>query len=475
MKIRGIVLASVFVLLLALCAAPLVALCASAADALSAPIPERVALSDGRALLGRILPQDAHARRVREVRILRGDGEPGPAALLLPASAVVSRSAAPDAWTIEREDGPLLFGIPRALVAPGWRVESRDSMGRLLATLPAILRGERARLVDRIRASRNDPAAFAILAEDWERWLVRDDSTLLWLDRGDGKLLSARISGIVQATHSGDAGLLSAFHRLEWFLLASPGSWGSGGIRPAVVSVFQLALMAGLFAGLFGISTALWIHGRATGETWLVRGRSLVSNLAGIPGVVWGVAGSGLLVHGLGPLLDRAGGVARWSGGGLLWSGATLGALASPIVMALALEELDRIPERWRDVAWCCGATRLQIVRRIVLPSCWKGLLAAVLSGMARAAGETAPLLLTGAVHAFGGLAMGGDGLLATLSGGFLHPGVLALDSPWLGSDLERGQPLVALMLFLLALLCVGLDLVASMLRRRPAVEEVLP
>lgn len=365
--------------------------------------------------------------------------------------------------------------MPRALVAPGWRVESPDSLKRLLATLPGVLRDERARLVDRIRAARHDSAAFSMLAEEWERWLVRDDSTQLWLDRGDGILLRARLSGIVQAASADDAGILPAFHRLRWFLLASPGSWGSGGIRPAVATVFQLALMAGLFAGLFGISTALWIHGRASGETWLVRGRSLVSNLAGIPGVVWGVAGSGLLVHGLGPLLDRVGGGVRWSGGGLLWSGATLGALASPIVMALALEELDRIPARWKDIAWCCGATRLQIVRRIVLPSCWKGLLAAVLSGMARAAGETAPLLLTGAVHAFGGLAMGGDGTLDALSGGFLHPGVLALDSPWLGSDLERGQPLVALMLFLLALLCVGLDLAASRLRRRPVVEEVLP
>jgi len=144
-----------------------------------------------------------------------------------------------------------------------------------------------------------------------------------------------------------------------------------------------------------------------------------------------------------------------------------LGALAAPIVMALALEELDRIPARWKDIAWSCGATRLQVVHRVILPSCWKGLVAAVLSGMARAAGETAPLLLTGAVHAFGGLSLGGEGFLAKLAGGFLHPGVLALDSPWLGSDLERGQPFVALMLLLLALLCIGLDLAASRLRHR--------
>jgi len=465
---RKFLLSCAFAALLALCASPLLLLAASASDALASLEPQRIALSDGRVLLGHVLPQDARERERGVVRILRGDAEPGPAALLVPLRIVASRSDAPDAWVIEREDGPILFGFPRALSGPGWRVESPDSIGRILDDLPSRLRNERVRLVDRIRAAQGDPSTLASLSDDWEYWLARDDSTLLLLDRGDGRILHARLSGIGLASRSGDDGIVPVLKRMARFLLASPGSWGSGGIRPALVSVLMLALMAGLFSGVFGLSAALWIHGRAHGEAWLVRGRALVSNLAGVPGVVWGVAGAGLLIHGLGPCLDRLGERGSfWSGGGILWSAATLGALAAPIVMALALEELDRIPARWKDIAWSCGATRLQVVHRVILPSCWKGLVAAVLSGMARAAGETAPLLLTGAVHAFGGLSLGGEGFLAKLAGGFLHPGVLALDSPWLGSDLERGQPFVALMLLLLALLCIGLDLAASRLRHR--------
>ncbi len=466
---RMLLLAALPALLLA-CATPLLALVLLACDGLDDPSPGRVALADGRVLFGQILPQRRGGSDDGTVDVLVGAGRPGPAAMSIPRGSVRSFERDASVWVVERDDGPTLFGVPVSVSGPGWSLGRTDSVMKAVVGLPGRLRRERERLADELREAAGDSNLFASRSEGWERWLARDDATRLLLDLGEGRSASIRVSGIVSAWPSGSMSASRFLHRAWLFVSTSPGAWGGGGIRSAIASVLMLALMAGVFSGIFGLSAAVWIHSRSPGEIWLERGKTLVAALAGVPGVVWGVAGAGLLVHGLGPVLDRAFGTSLWSGGGLLWSGATLGALASPIVMALAMEELDRIPVRWKEIAWSCGATRLQVFRRIVLPAARRGLVAAVLSGMARAAGETAPLLLTGAVRFFGG-----DGAVSRMAGGFLHPGVLALDSPWSGADLERGQPRVALMLLVLAVFCIGLDLAASRLRRRslPPREEL--
>lgn len=468
MNPRRMLLLVALPLLLVACATPLLVLVLVASDGFGAVAPGRVALSDGRVLFGQILPQRWDEREEGTVRVLVGSGRPGPAAMSIPLGSVRAFEADPSVWVVERDDGPTLFGVPVSVSGPGWRFVATESVRNAVVDLPGRLRREKSRLEDELHASIGDSGRFAASSAGWERWLVRDDATLLELDLGEGRSASIRVSGIVSAWPSASASPSDLLRRAWLFVSTSPGAWGGGGIRSAIVSVLVLALMAGLFAGVFGLAAAVWIQSRAPGEIWLERGKTLVATLAGVPGVVWGVAGAGLLVHGLGPMLDRAAGTSLWSGGGLLWSGATLGALASPIVMALAMDELDRIPVRWKEIAWTCGASRLQVFQRIVFPAARRGLAAAVLSGMARAAGETAPLLLTGAVHFFGG-----GGAVSRMSGGFLHPGLLALNTPWSGTDLERGQPRVALMLLVLAVFCIGLDLAASRLRRRsPRVQE---
>jgi len=439
-------------------------------------------LLDGRIFFGIVLDRSGWDRRTNSVRILRGDDKPGVIAISVPERMLVSHSPAPEAWIVEREDGPDLFGEFRYIEIPGRRILARDTIDDLVDQLPAQLRQDRSRLACQIRKT-TDRAAFDRLGEDWQRWLVRDDSTRLGLSTADGRILSIRISGIARATPPGKRSatlrMLAGTERLWRFLSTPPGPWGGGGIRPAILSLLQLSLFAGLFAGVFGLSAAFWMQSRGRVGGGRRPGRALISHLASVPGVVWGVAGSGLLIHGIGAAMDRLWvspnqGVV-WGAGGLLWSSLTLGAFATPIVLALALDELDRIPERWIEILWSSGATEFQVLRRIVLPRAWKGLVAAVLSGMARAAGETAPLLLMGAVHSAGGLLLGGIGLFPGLSGGFLHPGVLALDPPWQGADAELGQPLVALALLCLSIFCIAIDLVASRLRhRRPRDLEIV-
>jgi len=464
--------------LLAFCLLPLALFGFASLGGLELRTLERCELADGRVFYGAVLPRGGWDERTGQVRILRGDGEAGPAALSVPVGDLRSRRPAPSAWIVEREDGPDLFGVPVALDGPGGRIARPDSIASLLSTLPSRLRDDRARLARRVREA-GDSAAFDAMGEQWRRWLARDDSTLLEVSRADGRILSIRVSGIARVSRAGRAGTVgrvaAAGANLGRFLTTPPGPWGGGGIRPALLSVFQLALFAGLFSGVFGLSAAFWIHSWGRVQGWRGSARALVSHMAGVPGVVWGVVGVGVLVHGLGGRLDllwpSTGGGVVWGAGGMLWASLTLGAFATPIVLAQALEELDRIPARWSEILWSCGATESQVFRRVLLPNAWKGLVASVLSGMARAAGETAPLFLTGAIHSAGGLLLGGPGLFPGLAGGFLHPGVLALDPPWQGMDAELGQPLVALTLLCLAVFCISLDLAASRLRHRETVD----
>lgn len=461
---------------------PLVMLARVASRSLQGSVVELCEVPGTKPFYAIVLPRDAQDRRFGIQRLLRSDGRSHMTAVAVGVDSLLSRTSAPQAWILEREDGPSVVGVPMRVRSPGSDLAMGVVPERHLGSMPERLRDDRRRLAARVRAAGEDSAEFRALAESWQRWLARDDATRLEVRLGDGSEVSLRLSGIVWAEpgrpKSPSESVVLAARHLGRFLSLAPGAWGGGGILPALLSVVQLAAFAGVFSGIFGIGAALWIHSWGSASGWRAMARLAVTQLAGIPGVVWGVVGATLLVHGLGGELDRiwptSGGAVVWGAGGLLWSSLTLGAFATPIVTSNALDALDRVPTRWVDSFWSCGATEFQVFRRVYLPVAWKGLASAVLAGMARAAGETAPLFLTGAVHSAGGLLLGGSGWFPGFAGGFLHPGVLALDPPWQGKDAELGQPLVALALLCLATACIALDLSASWLRRQttPAPEK---
>lgn len=473
----------VVVALLAVCAAPVFLLLRSAAPVTWRIPIEICRLRDGRVFFGAILPSGAADVSEGALRIYRGDDGSGREFLSVAVSDLVGRAPAPDAWVFGREDGPTVMGIPTRLRLPGREIGPGDSLASALEHVPAILRHDRSRLAREVRRQSDDPRSLHQAGLRWARWLERDDSTLLDVADAQGRISSLRLSGVVRAERSAagrDAsGLGAVARRLERLVLAPPGPWGGGGVGPAILSVLQLTLFSGAVAGFFGCAAAFWMRDWSRHPGWRRRSRELVAQMAGVPGVVWGVVGAGLLIHGFGATLDRIlvrpGGGVLWGGGGLLWSSLTLGAFATPIVSAQVLDELDRLPQRWIETLWTCGATELQLAR-MLLRHARRGLVAAILSGMARAAGETAPLLLTGALHSSGGLLLATGDYLRSLAGGYLHPGALALDPPWGGLDAELGQPVVAFTLLGLAVFCIALDLAASLVRRRaPESPEVLP
>src|SRR5262245_37748701 len=186
----------------------------------------------------------------------------------------------------------------------------------------------------------------------------------------------------------GTQGLEFAVHRLQWSEFFSSINWRPNGHPPEYGA---LALIAGtatttavamLVAVPFSFGAAVYVGEFARGRTreWL---KVLIELLAAIPSVVWGVIGLTIMA----PLLADTFGIP--SGLTLLNAGVILGLMSAPIMTTIAEDALKAVPDTYREAAEALGATRWQVVWRVVLPHARPGLSAAVLLGIGRAFGET--------------------------------------------------------------------------------------
>jgi phosphate transport system permease protein len=159
----------------------------------------------------------------------------------------------------------------------------------------------------------------------------------------------------------------------------------AGGVLPAIVGTFYLTLGTAVFSVPLGIAAAIFLSEYAR-ENWLTRSiRIAIINLAGIPSVVYGLFGLGLFVLFLN------------FGTSILAASLTLSIMTLPVIISASEEALRAVPQSFRTVSIALGGTRWQTIRRIVLPQALPGILTGVILGLERAAGETAPILFTGA------------------------------------------------------------------------------
>ncbi len=158
------------------------------------------------------------------------------------------------------------------------------------------------------------------------------------------------------------------------------------GIGPALAGTLWLAALTIAVAFPVGVGTAVYLEEYAprTGVTAAVGGA--MANLAGVPSVVYGVAGLALFVRGMG------------MGPSLLAGGCTLAALALPTVIVTSRAAIRAVPRGLREAAYGLGATRWQVVRGQVLPAAAPGIVTGSCAAFTRTAGEAAPLLVLGAV-----------------------------------------------------------------------------
>jgi phosphate transport system permease protein len=161
----------------------------------------------------------------------------------------------------------------------------------------------------------------------------------------------------------------------------------AGGIWAPLVGTFFLVLTSLAIAAPVGILAGVYLHEYAR-DNWFTRLINLaVVNLAGVPSIVHGLFGVGAFVLFAG------------FGRSVLAAACTLAVMTLPVIITSTREALASVPQSFREACWNMGATRWQTIRTIVLPNAVSGILTGVILQVSRAAGETAPILFTGAVY----------------------------------------------------------------------------
>lgn len=173
---------------------------------------------------------------------------------------------------------------------------------------------------------------------------------------------------------------------ISWeFLSTSPKeAMTKGGILPAILGTVFLTILTAIFCIPFGICCAIYLNEYAKENLLTKTIRASIRNLSGVPSIIYGLFGLALFVQGLN------------LGTSMLSSGLTLGLLSLPYIITTTEEALRRIPNSMREGALALGATQLESIKDVVLPSALPGILTGVVLTLSRAAGETAPILFTG-------------------------------------------------------------------------------
>ena len=175
---------------------------------------------------------------------------------------------------------------------------------------------------------------------------------------------------------------------ISWeFLTTNPvGGMRRGGIWSALLGTIWLVGVSLLIAAPIGVLAAVYLNEYAK-DNWFNRVINLaVINLAGVPSIVHALFGLGAFVLFAG------------MGRSVLAASLTLAIMTLPVIIASTREALASVPRSFREACWNVGATRWQTIRSIVLPNSISGILTGVILQVSRAAGETAPIMFTGAV-----------------------------------------------------------------------------
>lgn len=172
---------------------------------------------------------------------------------------------------------------------------------------------------------------------------------------------------------------------VSWeFLTSYPRRSGAeGGILPALVGTATLVAGAVAIALPLGMGSAIFLSEYAGQGTFLRLTRFAITTIAGVPSIVFGLFGFGLFVLFFG-----------W-GTSLLAGSLTLACMILPTIIVTSEQALKEVPASFRDGSLALGATKWETIRRNVLPYSYRGMITGALLGVARAAGETAPILFT--------------------------------------------------------------------------------
>lgn len=174
---------------------------------------------------------------------------------------------------------------------------------------------------------------------------------------------------------------------LEFFQNYTSRIPSNAGIRAGLMGTIWVISLTIVIAVPVGVAAAIYLEEYSTRSTWFVNFIKLnIANLAGVPSIVYGLLGLALFVRWM--ALDRS----------IIAGALTMSLLILPVVIIVSQEALRAVPKSFREGAFALGCTQWQTIRYQVLPSALPGILTGVILAVARAIGETAPLIVIGAV-----------------------------------------------------------------------------
>jgi len=251
--------------------------------------------------------------------------------------------------------------------------------------------------------------------------------------------------------------------RFSWEFVSQAPEAGmtQGGIFPAIFGTAAMVILMTIVVIPLGVATAVYMHEYAPKRSRMVHlVRLAIQNLAGVPAIVFGLFGLGFFVEFVGRGIDRGlyGGRMVYGQPAIVWAALTMALLTLPTVVVATEEALRAIPQSYREVAYSLGATRWQMIRRVVLPQAVGGILTGGILAVSRGSGEVAPVMFTGAAYFL-------PDLPSRLHDQFMELGyhvyVMTTQSP----DVEATKPVLYTTVLILLMLTFLLNFTAVMIR----------
>lgn len=258
---------------------------------------------------------------------------------------------------------------------------------------------------------------------------------------------------------------INGLPQLSWEFVSAPPREGmtAGGIFPAIFGTVLLVMIMTVAVVPVGVLTAIYLYEYADQEGHFAKAiRSAVYNLAGVPSIVFGLFGLGFFIQFVGGGIDTLfyGGQVVWGQPAIFWASLTLAVLTLPVVIVATEEALRTVPREHREAALALGCTKFESLLKVVLPQAMPGILTGGILAVARGAGETAPILFTGAAYFLPHLPTKPYDQFMNLG---YHVYVLATQSP----DIEATKPILYGTVLVLLLVTILLNVAAVTLRSR--------
>jgi phosphate transport system permease protein len=482
----------------------------------------RLTLADGPAVVGEVIEREripepgapAGTPARYRLKVKQGNRDLLPADFVWVEEARITRRELPlEVVVIERREWGNLYGVLHA-VKEGERVVAEGPEGAwaaLQARLPAaralgreIVRVEKTtigtinREQERIRLAVRQlelggetagPAVERLRAEaaTWQARYETEEARLRELRaRSVGSVVVATAGGkdkelplaqVVSASRPNTMGPLAKTGRYlakMWeFVADDPREANTeGGVFPAIFGTVLMVLIMSIVVTPLGVLAALYLREYARQGAFVSAVRIAVNNLAGVPSIVFGVFGVGFFIYGIGGAIDRlffpeSLPTPTFGTGGILWASLTLALLTVPVVIVATEEGLAAVPRGMREASFALGATKFETTCRVVLPAVAPSVLTGLILAMARAAGEVAPLMITGVVKLAPALPMDGIWPFVHLDRKFMHLGFHIYDVGFQSPNVDAARPMVFTTTLLLLLIVVVLNLTAIGLRTR--------